>query len=97
MKEVAMARITKSVSAELRLHAPQAKRVNLAGTFNNWDIRKTPAKRINDGTWIAKLSLKPGRYEYKFIVDGNWINDPNCRACVPNSFGSQNCVLEVKQ
>ncbi len=91
-----MARILKSVSAELKFHAPQARRVNLAGTFNDWDTKKTSVKKAGDGTWVAKLSLKPGRYEYKFVVDGNWVNDPSCRACVPNAFGSHNCVLDIK-
>jgi len=83
-------------AAEFKLFAPQAKKVTLAGSFNNWNISALKAKKDAKGTWSAKLSLKPGKYEYKFLVDGNWVNDPKCNSCVPNSFGSQNCTIEIK-
>lgn len=91
--------MVKSVSekaVEFKFYAPQAKKVSLAGSFNKWDIKKTLAKKDSKGNWSAKVSLKPGKYEYKFFVDGNWANDPRCSSCVSNSFGSQNCILEVK-
>lgn len=91
-----MARIIKSKATEFRLFAPQAKKVVLAGSFNKWDTKKLTAKKDVRGHWVVKADLKPGRYEYKFFVDGNWVNDPSCGACVPNAFGSQNCTVEVK-
>lgn len=91
-----MARAGNTKPVEFKFHAPQAKRVSLAGSFNNWDTRGVSAKRDSRGNWKAKVALKPGRYEYKFFVDGSWLNDPRCSACVPNSLGSQNCVIEVK-
>lgn len=91
-----MARILGSKPVELKFYAPQAKKVSIAGSFNKWDVRKTAAKKDSKGNWSAKVSLKPGRYEYKFFVDGSWHNDPCCQACVGNSFGTQNCVLEVR-
>jgi len=90
-----MARIT-AKSTEFKLHAPNAKRVTLAGSFNNWDTKTLTAKKMLKGNWSVKVSLKPGIYEYKFLVDGNWVNDPNCSSCVCNSFGSQNCTISVK-
>jgi len=39
--------------------------------------------------------LTPGRYEYRFLVDGQWRNDPECAECVANPFGSENCVIHV--
>lgn len=91
-----MVKITGSKAAEFRLHAPQAKKVYLAGSFNSWNTRKLSAKKDSKGNWIVKTSLKPGRHEYKFFVDGSWINDPSCSSCIPNAFGSSNCVIEVK-
>ncbi len=91
-----MVKLMGSKTAEFKLYAPQAKKVNLAGTFNKWDNRKFGAKCDSKGNWIAKINLKPGRYEYKFFVDGAWISDPRCTACVPNAFGTHNCVMEVK-
>lgn len=83
-------------AVELKFHAPSAKRVSLAGSFNNWDTRSLSAKKDRQGNWAVKVNLNPGKYEYKFVVDGSWLNDPACRACVPNSLGSTNCVLLVK-
>ncbi len=85
-----------SKSATFKFYAPAAKKVSVAGSFNNWDTKELTAKKDTKGNWSAKVSLKPGRYEYKFVVDGNWMNDPSCSGCTSNAFGSQNCVLEIK-
>jgi len=76
--------------------APEAQEVYLAGNFNNWDANAHPMKKDKKGTWKTAFSLKPGRYEYRFLVDGNWRNDPVCSCCVPNEFGSQNCVRMIE-
>ncbi len=76
--------------------APQAKQVQLGGTFNQWNPAKTPLKKDGEGRWKASLSLPAGRYEYRYFVDGIWQNDQRTVECVPNAFGSWNCVVEVK-
>jgi 1,4-alpha-glucan branching enzyme len=81
---------------EFNLHAPEAKAAFLAGEFNQWDIRSMPMKRGKHGNWKIKVSLLPGRYEYKFLVDNQWIEGLPCTELVPNLFGTQNCVLWVK-
>jgi len=91
-----MAKIARAKSAEFKFYAPQAKKVSLAGNFNNWNTKELSAKKDLSGNWSVKLNLKPGKYEYKFFVDGNWVNDPRCTACVSNSFGTQNCVADIK-
>ena len=85
-----------SKPTEFKLYAPQANKVILSGSFNKWDTKKLSAKKDSKGSWIVKTDLKPGKYEYKFFVDGVWVNDPRCTSCVPNAFGTHNCVLEVK-
>ena len=69
--------------------------VTVAGSFNGWDASRTPLKKAEDGEWKATVWLPAGRYEYRFIVDGQWINDPNARESVENTFGSTNSVLVV--
>ncbi|MFH1507099.1 MAG: glycogen-binding domain-containing protein [Candidatus Omnitrophota bacterium] len=91
-----MARIIKAKAVEFRFLAPAAKKVSIAGSFNNWKTNKTVAKKDTTGFWKAKVSLKPGKYEYKFFVDGSWISDPKSQNTVYNSFGSQNSILEIK-
>jgi 1,4-alpha-glucan branching enzyme len=86
--------ITRKVSFQFQ--APEAQEVYLAGDFNNWDTSTNLMKKDKKGIWKTILSLTPGRYEYRFLVDGNWENDPTCSCCVPNEFGSQNCVRIVE-
>lgn len=93
--------VTKKTAAakreiELKYNAPQARVVSVAGTFNNWDTHSLLAAKGRNGNWTVKVALTPGNYEYKFIVDGSWLNDPNCKESVPNSLGSSNNLLVVK-
>jgi 1,4-alpha-glucan branching enzyme len=80
---------------ELILNQPQAQSVAVAGTFNDWDLSRTPMSPGPKGTWKVTVWLPAGRYEYRFIVDGQWMSDPNAREYVQNTFGSTNSVLVV--
>jgi 1,4-alpha-glucan branching enzyme len=93
-KETSTARQSKKVS--FAISVPQASKVLLAGTFNNWDYKSTPLRKTKDSMWKRDLALEPGRYEYKFVVDGNWITDPNNNNRVHNSLGAENSVIEVR-
>ena len=79
-----------------RLSAPEAQNVFLAGDFNGWDVHSHSLKKDSKGMWKISIDLKPGKYEYRFIVDGVWQNDPNCATFAPNPLGSENCVLTLK-
>src|SRR5690349_726168 len=85
---------TKQKPIEFSLKAPHASSAVIAGSFNNWDTHRTPMQRDGDA-WKAKIPLAPGRYEYRFVVDGQWISDPNCKETVRNDYGSTNSVLVV--
>ena len=81
---------------------PDARNVTLLGSFNGWDPVATPMRRKTDGLWIATVRLQPGRHEYKYLVDGEWRRettceelDRDCPHCVPNNYGTMNCVLEL--
>ena len=82
----------KNKKVRFNLYAPEAERAFLVGDFNSWDVNNLLMKRDNKGTWEAIVILPPGRYEYRFWVDGVWNDDPNATERVDNSFGSQNCV-----
>ena len=77
------------------LDAPHAKAVYLVGDFNDWDRKRTPLQKDGDGKWHRNLSLSPGRHEYRFIVDGEWISDPNATESVQNEFGTDNSIVRV--
>ena len=87
---------TRILKVSFEFPAPEAQEVYLVGNFNTWDTSANPIKKDKKGVWKTTLSLKPGRYEYRFLVDGNWENDPACCDCVPNEFGSENCVRIVE-
>ena len=61
----------------------------------DWQADCCRMQRASGGTWKGSVLLAPGRYEYRFIVDGQWRDDPNCVQRVPNAFGGSNCVVEV--
>lgn len=72
-----------------------AKKVSLAGTFNNWKTNNIPMKKTDSG-WFTSLNLKGGKCQYKFIVDGNWITDPENPIKEYDSHGFINSVKMVK-
>jgi 1,4-alpha-glucan branching enzyme len=74
---------------------PAAKQVFVAGSFNGWRPDLTPLVPFNDGRWKGNLKLDPGRYEYLFVVDGQWRPDPNARESVQNPYGGLNSVITV--
>lgn len=80
---------------QIKFHREQAQAVFIAGTFNDWHPTVTPMISLGDGKWAKELSLPPGRYEYRFVVDGEWTSDPAATDYVPNSHGSSNSVLVV--
>ena len=76
--------------------AIRADKISVAGTFNNWTPGVLTLKKDFVGVWRGFLHLKPGTYQYRFNVDGRWVNDPSARKTVPNELGTLNTVLEVK-
>lgn len=74
---------------------PEAACVYLAGEFNNWRPDAQPMEKQRDGTFKARVRLKPGQHQYKFVADGAWINDAAAEQ-VPNPFGSLNSVVRVE-
>ncbi|MBI1978362.1 MAG: isoamylase early set domain-containing protein [Candidatus Omnitrophica bacterium] len=81
---------------DFEFFAPQATSVFLAGTFNDWDVQSCALRKARDGKWRTTLSLVPGRYEYRFLVDNVWECDQNAPECAPNPFGSWNSILNVQ-
>lgn len=77
----------------LGLYAPDAQAVFVAGSFNDWHPSAMPLQKQYDGRWVVELVIDPGRHEYRFVVDGQWTDDPLSSAYVSNPFGGLNCVL----
>ena len=79
-----------------RYVAPKATSVMLVGDFTEWQQGALVMAKGEDGVWTTELKLPQGKHSYLFIVDGEWQDDPNAAARVPNAFGSSNCILEIK-
>ena len=71
-----------------------ARIVAIAGTFNNWNQSQYLFERVGN-EWTCKISLPPGKYQYKFIVDGNWLVDPSNPTVVRDDRGLENSQLIV--
>jgi hypothetical protein len=76
--------------------APKASCVKIAGTFNNWNTSEASLmERKKDGTWSKSIYLKPGTYQYRFLIDDEWVADQNNANQVNNPFGGKNSVIKI--
>ena len=84
------------VLVRLVMVQPGAGTVAVAGDFNGWDPARTPLTRAEGGMWTTTIKLRPGRYQYMFVVDGkDWQTDPLASEVSQDGFGQQNAVLDV--
>jgi 1,4-alpha-glucan branching enzyme len=82
-------------NVEFRLESTAASSVHVAGDFNDWAVNGLPLQQESQGRWRATVPLSPGIHQYRFIVDGQWVDDPRACRTAPNPFGSCNCEVEV--
>jgi 1,4-alpha-glucan branching enzyme len=79
----------------LTFYAPGARVVQVAGGFNAWSPTANPLEHEEGGEWRTRLMLKSGQYEYRFVVDGVWTEDPQAAQSAANPYGGLNSVLTV--
>jgi hypothetical protein len=85
-----------TVLARLAIRAPQAREVAVAGDFNGWNPEASHLHRGQGGVWVLEVPLSAGRrYEYMFVVDGQWVTDPQAPASADDGFGGKNAVLQL--
>ena len=81
---------------DFTLNLAEARSVSVAGSFNQWDLNRTPLRKDPNGHWKTTVWLPPGRYEYRFVINGSqWLTDPGAKESVPNPFGGSNSVVVV--
>ena len=83
------------VRQEFSFKAPGAQSVLLAGDFTGWQDRAIPLQPQGDGLWKITTTLEPGTHHYRFLVNGDWQDDPACTVRVPNAYGTLNAVRVV--
>lgn len=91
--------IAKSIEPALReirftVNAPSARDIYIVGDFNQWKITdENRLARLDDGRWQKRFDLLPGRYKYKFVVDGEWLLDSTNQEREQNIYGTFDSVL----
>ena len=75
--------------------APDAVSVQRVGDFTQWQERPINLKKGADGVWRTTVALALGTHHYRFLVDGEWRDDPECSLRVPNPFGGENMTRQV--
>lgn len=88
---------TTEMTIRFELFAPAAERVELLGTFNDWQSGNIVLTGPDaTGYWTAKVPLPEGRHEYAFLVDGErWLADPAATTRRPDGFGRENTIIQV--
>ncbi|MDO6760656.1 isoamylase early set domain-containing protein [Tamlana sp. 2_MG-2023] len=91
LKSKPICKVTFSIDAE------DAKKVSLVGTFNNWKEEKPVLKKLKNGTFKGAINLDSGSsYEFKYIIDGAYINDEEADAYAWSDYaGAENSVLNL--
>ncbi|ANW95674.1 glycoside hydrolase [Wenyingzhuangia fucanilytica] len=83
LKSKPVCKVTFSISA------PEATEVVLVGDFNEWDSTTTPLKKLKNGTFKVVVDLETEKsYEYKYILDGEYVNDDEPEALIFNEYAN---------
>ncbi len=80
---------------EFAFTAPTAMSVQLVGDFTHWKDSPINMQKESSGVWRTSVELGPGTHHYRFLVDGQWRDDPECTVRVSNPYGGENSVREV--
>ena len=77
------------------ISAPDASVVQLVGDFTQWQQSPINLHKGMDGVWRTTVDLEPGTHHYRFLVDGQWHDDPECVLRAPNPYGGVNMTRRV--
>ena len=68
-------------------------KAQIAGDFSRWKAQ--PMRKQKDGSFSCTITLPKGTYEYKFLLDGQWVVDPDNNAWAMNPYGTVNSVAQI--
>jgi len=84
----------------IRYRDPAASDVRIAGDFNGWvpdkGVRSLIESEGQTRVWTKILQLPPGTYQYRYVVDGEWREDPENPEVVSSALGGRSSVLVVR-
>lgn len=79
------------------LAAEEAKNVTVVGSFNEWNSKATPLKKLKNGSFKGTVNLESSNsYEFRYLVDGEFVNETEADSLVWNDYaGAENSVLNI--
>jgi hypothetical protein len=95
MEQILKEELPKINKANFTVFAPEAKEVYLVGEFNDWKIDPASRMEKENGTWRKNVSITPGSYRYRFVIDGIWTEDPANPQKAQNPYGQMDSLVEV--
>lgn len=73
-----------------------ADEVFLVGSFNDWSETSHPLKETKGGDWRIVLDLPCNSvFEFRYLCDGEWLNDNAADAYRENPHGTHNSVVNT--
>lgn len=96
MRQILKEKLPRLTEVVFSVFAPQAKEVYLAGDFNDWRQDVSSRMEARNGTWFKRINLRSGRYHYRFIIDGKWIEDPKNPVKETNPYGEMDSLIEIR-
>ncbi len=95
MKALLKERLPRLTEVVFSVLAPDAKEVHITGDFNHWKLDNATRMEQDNGAWRKKLNLSAGKYHYRFVIDGKWVEDANNPIREVNPYGSMDSLIEV--
>jgi chromosome partitioning protein len=95
MREILEEKLPKMAEIVFTVSAPEAREVYVTGDFNNWQLNEFARMELVNGNWRKRMNLTHGKYHYRFVIDGTWIEDTNNPAKETNPFGSVDSLIEI--
>ena len=96
MKEILKEKLPAFSQIVFSLSAPEAKDVFVAGDFNDWKLDSNSRMDQDNGQWKKKVNLLSGKYRYRFVIDGKWLEDTNNPKTEVNPYGSIDSLVAVE-
>lgn len=87
--------IVSGKSVTFILYEPTAQTVEIAGSFNNWERLEMFRNPTEPGMWGVRYTLKPGRHQYKYVVDNRWTHDPENYSPADDGNGNVNSTFVI--
>lgn len=95
LKSKPVCKVTFKLNADA---ANGAKKANIVGEWNDWDLKKDNMRKLKDGSFTKTIDLEVGKeYAFRYLLDNEkWENDPQADAYVGTGVSwEENSVVNV--